>query len=311
MNQLSREIVEGRYTVEEAWERLEAIKQMPGKKNITRILASGVGSASFCYVLGGGIWDAAAAFLSGFLLYVLLVALEKREKKTSKIVLNLLGGFWASFLAVVFYRLGIGENYGSILVGSIMPLVPGVSFVNSIRDFADGDYIGGRCPDAGYPAGGSGHCPWGGPYVHALLQSDRRSFMIMIQGAAQFVAAFLGTVAFSVLFSVPKEHYPLCGTIGGLGWLICDLHQSLPYECRDGKLYRHSLYCDSFTHRKHCEKMPGHTVSHCRHISTCTGNRHLQNGLLYIDAGECPEPVLRETDHRNRFGHGAWNRVCI
>lgn len=31
----------------------------------------------------------------------------------------------------------------SILVGSIMPLVPGVSFVNSIRDFADGDYIGG------------------------------------------------------------------------------------------------------------------------------------------------------------------------
>ena len=45
--------------------------------------------------------------------------------------------------------------------------------------------------------------------------------MIMIQGAAQFVAAFLGTVAFSVLFSVPKEHYPLCGTIGGLGWLIC------------------------------------------------------------------------------------------
>ena len=137
VNQLSRD------TVEEAWERLEAIKQMPGKKNITRILASGVGSASFCYVLGGGIWDAAAAFLSGFLLYVLLVALEKREKKTSKIVLNLLGGFWASFLAVVFYRLGIGENYGSILVGSIMPLVPGVSFVNSIRDFADGDYIGG------------------------------------------------------------------------------------------------------------------------------------------------------------------------
>ncbi|GAA6409220.1 hypothetical protein K040078D81_33370 [Blautia hominis] len=45
--------------------------------------------------------------------------------------------------------------------------------------------------------------------------------MIVIQGAAQFVAAFLGTVAFSVLFSVPREQYPLCGTIGGFGWLIC------------------------------------------------------------------------------------------
>ena len=45
--------------------------------------------------------------------------------------------------------------------------------------------------------------------------------MMVIQGAAQFAAAFLGTVAFSVLFSVPREHYPLCGTIGGIGWLIC------------------------------------------------------------------------------------------
>ncbi|MEE0714010.1 MAG: threonine/serine exporter family protein, partial [Blautia sp.] len=23
------------------------------------------------------------------------------------------------------------------------------------------------------------------------------------------------------MFSVPKEHYPLCGVIGGTGWLIC------------------------------------------------------------------------------------------
>lgn len=143
VNQLSREIVEGRYTVEEAWMRLESIRTMPGKRPFTRILASGVGSASFCYVLGGRLPDAAAAFCVGVLLYGLLVGLERREKETSKIVLNIMGGFWASLLAVIFFKVGVGENYGSILVGSIMPLVPGVSFVNSIRDFADGDYIGG------------------------------------------------------------------------------------------------------------------------------------------------------------------------
>ena len=33
----------------------------------------------------------------------------------------------------------------------------------------------------------------------------------------QFLAAFFGTIAFSVLFSVPKEHYPLCGVIGETG----------------------------------------------------------------------------------------------
>ena len=151
VNQLSREIVEGRYTVEEAWEQLEAIKQMPGKRDFTRILASGVGSASFCYVLGGGIWDAAAAFLSGFLLYVLLVALEKREKKTSKIVLNLLGGL-RKYTGWLHYASGTRRLFCKFHPG-----------------FCGRRLYRGRCQDAGYPSGSPGHCPWRGAYVYALL----------------------------------------------------------------------------------------------------------------------------------------------
>lgn len=143
VNQLSREIAEGKYTLEEAERKLKAIKEMPGKKAITRILASGIGSGSFCYLLGGKSMDVLAAFLSGFLLYMVLIALERREKQTSKIVTNMIGGFCISLFAVVFYRLGIGNTPGSILVGSVMPLVPGVSLVNAVRDFAEGNYIGG------------------------------------------------------------------------------------------------------------------------------------------------------------------------
>lgn len=44
---------------------------------------------------------------------------------------------------------------------------------------------------------------------------------MILEGIFQFLAAAVGTVAFSVLFSVPREHYPLCGFIGGTGWLIC------------------------------------------------------------------------------------------
>ncbi len=143
VNQLSREIVEKKYTLEQARNRLEEIEKMPGKKAFSRMLASGVGSGAFCRLLGGSWEDMLAAFFSGFLLYVLLIAFERREKQTSKIVLNMAGGFCVSFFAVLFYRLGLGKTPGSILVGSVMPLVPGVSLVNAIRDFADGDYIGG------------------------------------------------------------------------------------------------------------------------------------------------------------------------
>lgn len=36
----------------------------------------------------------------------------------------------------------------------------------------------------------------------------------------QVLAAVVGTVGFSVLYSVPKQYYPYCGFIGGAGWLV-------------------------------------------------------------------------------------------
>ena len=37
------------------------------------------------------------------------------------------------------------------------------------------------------------------------------------------MAAFVGTVAFSVLFSVPKKQIWVCGLVGSTGWVIYDL----------------------------------------------------------------------------------------
>lgn len=143
VNRLSREIEEGRYTLEEAEARLEEICHMPGKRELTRILASGIGAACFCYVAGGRLMDCLASFGAGFVLYVFLIALGHRDKHTSKLLVNLVGAFLATGVGMFFYHLGIGKQYGLIVVGAIMPLLPGVPFVNSIRDFANGDYMSG------------------------------------------------------------------------------------------------------------------------------------------------------------------------
>ena len=37
------------------------------------------------------------------------------------------------------------------------------------------------------------------------------------------LAAMVGTVAFSLLFGVPRKYYPYCGLIGGAGWLVYSL----------------------------------------------------------------------------------------
>ena len=41
------------------------------------------------------------------------------------------------------------------------------------------------------------------------------------------VMAFIGTIAFALLFSVPKQYFPWCGAIGAAGWLVYRLTQQL------------------------------------------------------------------------------------
>ncbi|MDK2965225.1 MULTISPECIES: threonine/serine exporter family protein [Lacrimispora] len=141
VNQLSREIVTGSLTPAEVMEKLEQIKQMPGKSKKMRILASGVGSACFCYLFGGNLKDAAAAFCSGVFLYGYVVFLAGPH--LSKLVANIGGGALVTALCTLLYMLRVGDHLNYMIIGSIMPLIPGVAFTNAIRDIADGDYIAG------------------------------------------------------------------------------------------------------------------------------------------------------------------------
>ena len=46
---------------------------MPGKTKTMQILASGCGSAAFCYLFGGSAGDSAAAFAAGVALYAYIL----------------------------------------------------------------------------------------------------------------------------------------------------------------------------------------------------------------------------------------------
>ena len=56
---------------------------------------------------------------------------------------NLCGAALAAFFCVACYACGFGETLGRMVVGAVIPLIPGVSFTNGIRDIADGDYLSG------------------------------------------------------------------------------------------------------------------------------------------------------------------------
>ena len=141
VNNLSREIVAKKYTMEEARKKIEEIDKIPFTNNLLQIFVSGLGSGAFCYLLGGSLIDSLASFLSGILLWCFVLYLSK--KGANKIMLNILSSALVTLTGILMFRYVFGENMDKIIIGSIIPLLPGVPLTNSIRDFLNGDYLSG------------------------------------------------------------------------------------------------------------------------------------------------------------------------
>ena len=226
VNQLSRDIVAGKYTLDQAQARLREIRTMRPHPVWEQVLASALGSAGFCIVFGGGMLDCAASFVCGILLW--LFVLYVTAPHMSKIVGNIVGGLFVTGLCILFHRIGFGHSLPNMIIGAIIPLIPGVPFVNGVRDLANEDYLAGatRLLDALLVF----FCIAAG--VMLAFVGDRlvTGSMIVLQGMTvdaftfkmpiQIVASFIGTAAFAVLFGVPRKYYVLCGVSGVLGWIL-------------------------------------------------------------------------------------------
>lgn len=141
VNQLSREIEGGWHSVGEAQQILSDIRAMPEKRPFMQVLASGAGSGAFCFLFGGNLADTCSAAIAGVVLYLYVLGIS--ERYLSKIVGIIFGGALVTAVCTVLYACGLGQHLNFMVIGSIMPLVPGVAFVNAIKDIANGDYISG------------------------------------------------------------------------------------------------------------------------------------------------------------------------
>ncbi len=224
VNNLSYDIAAGKYTLPQARSRLEAIRDGAGKPDWEQIAGSAFGAAGFCAVFGGGFLDCAAAFVVGLLLYVFSIFVSGPH--LSKIVGGVSNALVATLLCLASYRAGFGESLSNIIIGAIMPLIPGVPFVNGVRDLANSDYIAGitRLTDAmlGFI------CIALGVSIGFLLDGALFGGIIELAGMTvnpqtsgllwQMLAAFTGTFAFAILFGAPRREYAASGLIGAVGW---------------------------------------------------------------------------------------------
>ena len=226
VNQLSREVSGGKCDLEQLESRLKAIRAMRPKPAWEQIAASAFGSAAFCIIFGGGFADSIAAFVAGLVLWVYMLFVGYRH--LSRIAGAITGGLLATLLCGVMFRMGLGTHLSNMIIGAIIPLIPGVPFTNGIRDLAHEDYIAGvtRLLDALLTF----FCISMGVALAFLLDAAVSGTMQHLETLTaapetagmfvQLLAAYVGTVAFAVLFGVPRKYYLDSGLCGMLGWLL-------------------------------------------------------------------------------------------
>lgn len=226
VNRLSYDISADRCTLAQARERLRAIKEAPVAPAWESILGAALGAGGFCAVFGGGVMDCAAASVAGLLLYVFLLFVSARY--LSKIVGGICNALLVTLICIGLWRLGFGNSLGNIIIGAVMPLIPGVPFVNGVRDLANSDYIAGltRLTDAML----SFFCIALGVILAFTADGAILGGMIELEGMSvsaetsalgwQVLAAFIGTAAFADLFGMKRSHYAVAGIIGAIGWAI-------------------------------------------------------------------------------------------
>ena len=102
-----------------------------------------MGSGSFGYLLGATALESVIAFGIGCILYMWVLTAKKYN--ISKMLVNIIGGVIITVLALAALHLPFAApvKIDGMIIGSIMPLVPGLAFVNAIRDIADSDFLSG------------------------------------------------------------------------------------------------------------------------------------------------------------------------
>ncbi len=140
LNSISRKICTETPSLDEFEAMLDQIKRKKEYPRILHILGGMLAAGAFTVVFGGSFIDALVAAIMGLCVVLSDIVQVKNINPTAKCVFI---SFVCGMLTCILVRFGIGHNEHKIMIGTIMLLIPGLAFGNSLRDMLDGDIIAG------------------------------------------------------------------------------------------------------------------------------------------------------------------------
>ena len=225
VNELSREVCRNCTDLGYLRTALQKIADVGEQKVSERILSYFLGAGCFSYAIGTSFRDSLCAAIIGSLVGLYMIWSKYRIK--SRVLITIIASVLTALLSNLFVAVGLGSQLSFIIIGAMMDLVPGVAFVNAVREFSQNNFATGQ----------------------TLLTSALLSCVSMASGVAlvelmvsgtimtpsviydipeisytvlliRSLAAGLGTIAFALMFRVRRRHFADCGVLGTITWLM-------------------------------------------------------------------------------------------
>lgn len=141
-NSISRQLVENRITLEEALSQLKQLRQQRTISLLKAMIFSGTASGFFAMLYGGGWIEFFCALLAGMCAHLTMHLISKID--SSQLIKTLIGSFTAAIIARALTGPHLTADESLVIIGAIMPMLPGLAVTNAIRDMMHGDLVSGN-----------------------------------------------------------------------------------------------------------------------------------------------------------------------
>ena len=142
VNQISRKITAGELDIHEALEQLQEIDRAELVYPAwVQIVAAAFVSGCFAIMFQGSGQDFLPACLAGGLGFFVMIFMERLLE--IRFLAEFFGAFVIGITSYLFITNGFGAELDKVIIGAVMPLVPGLHITNAIRDLMAGHLFSG------------------------------------------------------------------------------------------------------------------------------------------------------------------------
>lgn len=141
VNNISRKLAEHSITLSEALKELENINNRINTEYKHPIIYAGLSSAFFTVLFGGQVLEFFTALFTG--IFVSKTSKRFENLHSYQFFSSIYSGLIIALTAIFVTSYTKVGNYNHIIVGCLMPLLPGLAMTNAIRDTIRGDLLSG------------------------------------------------------------------------------------------------------------------------------------------------------------------------